>query len=298
MELVQIKGNTWCLNGAELIGVYRLDKRRCILLDSGWVGEREELHEAIEREDLIPMGAIGTHAHRDHIGNHNWLKNTYGTKTCLSAGEAAIAVSPVMCKALYNTLSLNEVMSELGSDFLFRADQTVEPEERVIEFLGVPFRIHHTPGHSADHICIGTPDGVCHVGDLVLSKEVVLKVQMPYHQVQHMARTSMKKMCSVTGYSHYIISHKEVVEDLKSVVDLNLSRMDWVAERFLALIETPVTWNQIMEEMRRYNRLKSTNVLKLAAYENYMRSYTDTLRDLGKIAVYYDEVGTRYFKRI
>lgn len=298
MELVQIKGNTWCLEGAGLIGVYRLDKRRCILLDSGWVGEREELHEAIEREDLIPMGAIGTHAHRDHIGNHNWLNKTYGTKTCLSAGEAAIAVSPVMCKALYNTLSLNAVMAQLGSDFLFRADQVVEPGEHVIEFLGVPFRIHHTPGHSADHICIGTPDGVCHVGDLVLSERVVLTAQMPYHQVQSMARTSMKSMCDVTGYSHYIISHREVVEDLAAVVDLNLARMDWVAERFLAVIENPVTWNEIMEEMRRYNRLKSTNVLKLAAYENYMRSYTDALRDLGKITVYYDEVGTRHFKRI
>lgn len=35
MELRQIKGDTWCLVGAELIPLVRLPGGKCVLLDSG-----------------------------------------------------------------------------------------------------------------------------------------------------------------------------------------------------------------------------------------------------------------------
>ncbi len=35
MKLTQVKGNTWVLEGLEFIPLYRLDDRRCILLDTG-----------------------------------------------------------------------------------------------------------------------------------------------------------------------------------------------------------------------------------------------------------------------
>ena len=80
MKLTQIKGNTWCLDGLELIPVYRVDEHRCILLDSGWRFERKDLEETLEREGLIPVGVISSHTHEDHVGNHAWLKEKYGTK--------------------------------------------------------------------------------------------------------------------------------------------------------------------------------------------------------------------------
>ena len=297
MELIQIKGNTWYLDGLEMIPLYRMDEHRCILLDSGWAWEREELREAFEREGLIPVGVIGSHAHLDHMGNHKWLQETYGTCICMSSGEAAIAASPVMCKSLYNTLSLNAIMDVVGGELLFRTDRVLGAEDGAMDFLGVPFRVHHTPGHSADHVCIGTPDGVCYLGDLLLSEKVILTAKMPYHQVQSMARESMMKMRDVTGYSDYILAHKAVIRDLPAAVELNLSRMDWVAERFMEVMETPATWDRIMEEVMRRNRLKPSNVIKMASYENAVRSYLDALRDAGKITVYY-EGGTRYFARI
>ena len=49
MKLTQVKDNTWVAEGLELIPFYKLDSRRCILLDSGLLSEREELEEAIAR---------------------------------------------------------------------------------------------------------------------------------------------------------------------------------------------------------------------------------------------------------
>ena len=44
MELKQIKGSTWVLEGMELIPLYKLDEHRCILLDTGLLIERQRIH--------------------------------------------------------------------------------------------------------------------------------------------------------------------------------------------------------------------------------------------------------------
>ena len=43
MELTQVKGNTYVLEGEELIPLYLLDNGKCILLDTGLLEEREDL---------------------------------------------------------------------------------------------------------------------------------------------------------------------------------------------------------------------------------------------------------------
>ena len=47
MNLRQIKGNTWVLEGLEWIPFYKLDERRCVLLDTGLKSEREDLENAL-----------------------------------------------------------------------------------------------------------------------------------------------------------------------------------------------------------------------------------------------------------
>ena len=56
MELTQVKGNTWVAEGMELIPFYKLDERRCVLLDTGLGEEREELEEALRSAGLTPAG--------------------------------------------------------------------------------------------------------------------------------------------------------------------------------------------------------------------------------------------------
>lgn len=45
---------------------------------------------------------------------------------------------------------------------------------------GITFPVHHLPGHSLDHIVIGTPDGVCFAGDALLTENVLRHVKLPY----------------------------------------------------------------------------------------------------------------------
>ena len=73
MELTQVKGNTWVAEGTELIPFYKLDGKRCVLLDSGLLEEREELEAALGAAGLTPAGVLCSHAHVDHCGNNRYF---------------------------------------------------------------------------------------------------------------------------------------------------------------------------------------------------------------------------------
>ena len=55
MNLTQLKGNTWVLEGQEFIPLYRLDERRCVLLDNGLVQEQKELEESLKGTSPAPF---------------------------------------------------------------------------------------------------------------------------------------------------------------------------------------------------------------------------------------------------
>lgn len=283
MKLVQVKGNTWYLEGAALIPVYRLDETRCILFDSGWHWEREALKEVLDCERVIPVGVIATHAHRDHIGNISWLRQTYGTRIAMTVGEGALSRSPIMYQSHYRSLSLQMVRDEFGDAMFFRTDEFLPDTDDTFSFFGTPFRIHHTPGHSPEHVCIGTPDGVCYVGDLLLSIREIERAQLPYHLALSTAKASMERMRSMTDYSHFIIAHKGIVKDLSPTIDANLVRLDWVARRILECVDKPISWEELVRIVLQRTHLADRHGVMVASFENSIRSFIQDLIDTGLI---------------
>ena len=74
MKLTQVKGSTWVLEANELIPLYLLDDRRCVLLDSGLAKEREEIEKTLLEAGLEPAGILCSHAHVDHCGNNRYFQ--------------------------------------------------------------------------------------------------------------------------------------------------------------------------------------------------------------------------------
>jgi len=58
MKLTQVKGNTWVIEANELIPLYKLDDRRCVLLDTGLLEEREELESTLLEAGLTPAAEL------------------------------------------------------------------------------------------------------------------------------------------------------------------------------------------------------------------------------------------------
>ena len=91
MKLTQVKGSTWVLEANELIPLYLLDDRRCVLLDSGLAKEREEIEKTLLEAGLEPAGILCSHAHVDHCANNRYFQEKYHHSPPRRRGCAAVS---------------------------------------------------------------------------------------------------------------------------------------------------------------------------------------------------------------
>ena len=101
MKLTQVKGNTWVLEGFELIPLYRLDNNKCILLDTGLEQEREDIENTLLEAGLTPAGILCSHAHIDHAGNNRYFQEKYRIPVALTAREAGMCASILSLKCYF-----------------------------------------------------------------------------------------------------------------------------------------------------------------------------------------------------
>lgn len=287
MDLKHVLGRTWVIEGSGLMGLYRLDGGKCILLDSGEVFEREALGELLDRHGLTPIGVLCSHVHVDHSINNGWLRERYGTLAAVPAGEVQITRTPVAMKAYFYSASPDSLAREFQGmaspvDALIPWDARTPWMNCVFSFCGVDFRIIHTPGHSMDHVAIVTPDNVCYVGDAVLSNEV-LESKLPYHIYLDMAISSAEKLRD-TNCAAYIVAHRGIHTDINAVVEASNAHIRKRAEEIRALVTRPMTFSEIWAAVNEAFSLLSSRPIRAALMERNLRSFVDYLVDQGKLA--------------
>ena len=278
MELIQLAGDTWYLAGQELIPLYRLDSRRCILLDSGLGAEREELAAALDRAGLTPLGVFGSHVHRDHSVNHFWLRERYGTRVCLPRWEAALCGSPMMLQTVYGVFP-GSLLRDLYGSAVGQTDQEAGPEDGTVDFCGVPLQVIHTPGHTPDHICTVTPDGVCYLADALLTGAVLEGARLPYHSNHMVARQSMEKLRAQDRYKTYLCAHRGTFDRLAPVIDGNLALLDRCAAAIRDLIQGEMGEEEISAAVIRRAKLLTSSTDKALRYRRNARAVLDYLVD-------------------
>lgn len=294
MELKQILGQTWYFVGQELIPLYRLDNRRCILLDSGLREERAELLESLDAAGLTPVGVFGSHAHRDHSANNFALREVYGARIALPEGEAAISASLLMLKSAYDTFSPN-LLEETYGDLVGRVDETVGPEDGTVTFCGVPFQVYHTPGHTPDHISTVTPDGVCYLGDALFAGDFLDRAKLPYHYAHAQAQASMEKLRGVPCRTA-IAAHNTLDRDLPGLVDRNLDLLDRRCQDLLDTLTQPMTLDQLCAALFAEKTLLTTHLTKANLYARNVCTLLEYLMDRGDVTVEVRD-GLRWYGR-
>lgn len=283
MELHQAKGNTWYLADWQLIPFYKIDDTHCILLDSGLISQREAMEEVFRENHLIPVGILGSHAHTDHSPNHHYFKEKYGIPVALSFGEAAISRNPLMLKAYYYMLSEQQLLSfPEYREMLVDVDRIIMPDEERITFCGVTFDILHTPGHSPDHIAIGTPDGVLYLGDAVISNVSLTESKLPYFFSLETAFDTFRKLENV-DYSIYITAHRGTHGEIASLIEQNKTVLQGVADHICRLINRPMTISEAIHATCEELSLLSARVRRSTYYERNIRTYLEYLVDTGKL---------------
>lgn len=291
MKLTQVKGNTWVAEGREFIPFYRLEDGRCILLDAGLRQEGEELAQSLLDAGMTPAALVCTHTHVDHSGAAAWLQKEFHLPVAVSAGEAAVVHSHATLKAVMGS-SPEQARTDYGY-MVLKPDIILPDEDSELELLGVPLRIIHTPGHSPSHICIITPDNVCHVGDVLLSPEMYY-AKLPYSMDIATDLVSKERMRTL-GCDVYIASHRGILADINNSVDANRELFLLRAGEILSAIHHPMTFSQVTAAVYQMYSLFSRSPRRAQSFERNIRFFMEFLLDEGRLELIAGEEGVTLY---
>ena len=282
MELIQVKGNTWVADGVELIPFYKVDDHRCILLDSGLVSERKALEEALAQAGLTPIGILCSHAHVDHCANNGYFQEKLGIPVALTAPEAGMCSGILNLKCYFLTLPPSIVERESGC-MVHTPDILIPPKDGPFSFCGVDFRLIHTPGHSAGHICTITPDNVCYTADALLSYEL-MEAKLPYNLSQRLAEGSREKIRAL-DCDLFIMAHRGICAkaNLDELIDRNNALVRRRTYEILELVTHPMTASEIVQATCERYQLFTRQPRRSLRFERNVRFFIEFLVDEGEL---------------
>lgn len=204
MKLEKVTKNTYKISvGYTDIGIYAREKMRAVLIDTG-SDFMPELADILEENDMRATAVINTHLHVDHIGNNDLIHDRY---------DADVFASE------------EEIDHERDGEYGIAGYLQANPHEGKLETSGGVFEILPSPGHSVGHQFVVTPDGVCFLGDALLSVGELMQTKLPYHKDIGSALASMKKILRLE-YSRYVFSHRGVFsrEETAEAVEANMAK--------------------------------------------------------------------------
>ena len=300
MKLTLVKGNTYVLEGEELIPLYKVGEDKCILLDTGLLIERQELEDSLHEYGLTPIGVLTSHSHVDHCANNGYLQEKYGTKIAMTFPEAGMCSTVSTLKCYFLTLTPGIVERE-SICLVHTSDVIIPSKDCEFEFCGVNFGIIQTPGHSSGHICVVTPDDVCYVADALLSRENQ-DAKLPY-ALHHAAAFASRRKMGETRHSHYIIAHKGICPgaDFPALVRDNDHLILRRAEEILALVDKPLSFSAIDQLICAHYKLLTRQPRRALRFERNVRFFVEYLADEGYLdmecvdgTVYYKASGKKF----
>jgi len=296
MEIVKIKGNTFCIDtGMTYIPFYKINEEEIIMLDTGWAkGERDGIVNLLESNNFTVSGIINSHSHIDHVGNNAFLKAKYNCTIAMASYEALICSSTTNLKLYFSNLTLTEVTEHLGH-MVCETDIMVPEEQNKIYLCDIKFKVLHTPGHSPAHMCIITPDDVAYLGDSLISYEVMSGAKMPYAYILKEDLKSKEKLYDL-NCSKYIVAHKGIYSDITKLIYDNMVFCKNRAKMVYDAIEGPMTKEEIFKAVCKAFNIRIANKLRYSVIDRMFICYLDYLHETGMLKPIMDDGFIKYIK--
>ena len=218
MEWKVLRGNTegiWAAGA--LIPLYHLPGGDVVLIDTG-AREQPELLTLLARRGLRVRAILCTHLHPDHIANNHPIIQRDGAEVFAHVREL---------ETLDETYERLRITSKLLGVPLPEPDHPITTlgDEPWVEIDGARFEMIRTPGHTDGHLAFVTPDGVCCLGDAVMSPDQLAKSRLPYLEDIEVGIQTMESLRR-TRYPLYLTAHMGVteMEELEVLVEVNVRK--------------------------------------------------------------------------
>ena len=261
MEWLHAAGNTWYVDLKDaLAAICIIGEGEAVMVDSGRE-EREELIAELDRRGLRVKAVICTHLHRDHTANNVLLQRrygavVYGTQAQIDDREEVIA---------YQVTTVPESGGEL----------TVS---------GKRFALLPTPGHTPGQLAVVTPDGVCCVGDALMTVRRLQRAKLPYLEDVDESILTMERLRE-TKYPLYLASHDGLItpEELWDTVEQNIQKELDLYRELRALVTRPIAMDALITALMVSTGIRRSDVLEDVSYRATIRRRVESLVRAGEV---------------
>ena len=241
MELKHIAGRTYCCEvGAADVPIWMISDKQWILIDTG-TEKSPELSEYLLQNGITVRAIVQTHLHIDHIANNAELVQRFGCQVFAAAEELPDAEFS-------------------GQHFDYPIITNLRDEEIVVD--GNRFQTVFTPGHTLGHQMIITPDGVCCIGDVMMTLGRLKTAKIPFMRDVTMAIMSLERVRE-TDYPYYIAAHRGMIpkEILSQTVDANIEIELQLYDLLRKLVTEPIRQSDLEMKFMQAAGLTSKRVM-------------------------------------
>ncbi len=229
-DIKHIKGNTSYMETFSNVGIYRLDKNRVVLIDTG---AHKRMAKSVDNylceNNLTVDTIISTHCHVDHICGNRYFYDKYRCKILGTEKEKPFIAQPDLESLFY--------YAGIDTDKTRNPFFTVEPapvEALTEENLPDGLEIIPLPGHAFDMIGVRTSDGVLFLADSILSERTWEEFKMPFFHEVNKSIETLRKIKEIDA-DFYVPSHNEALTEITSLADYNIRKLEELKETVLGL---------------------------------------------------------------
>lgn len=184
-------------------------QKRCLIVDPGEEGKKLINH--IEKRKLKPQAVILTHAHFDHIGAADEMRDHYKIPVYVHENEAKWLLDPALNGSQF--FAIGEMVRLKPADNFFAAEGSITVRD-------FSFEIFETPGHSPGSVSFYfQEEGVVVAGDALFQGSIG-RTDLPGGNHQQLLESIHKKLLSLPEDTQVLPGHGPITT-IQSEMDSN-----------------------------------------------------------------------------
>lgn len=275
-EIKHIKGNTYYYEAFTNVGVYKLNDKEAILIDSC---DHKRMAKGLNKQ-LAEMGLkvktiINTHCHVDHICGNSLFYEAHGCRILSTKAEQRFISYPDMEPKFY----YSGIDTDKTRNPFFMVESS---ESEIITEENTPegFEIISLPGHSFEMIGVRTPDNVLFLADAILSKATWDNYKMPFFYNVNESIETMEKVAEMKA-DYFVPSHNVITDDISSLALYNAEKLKEKRELVAELVEGR-SFDELFKAVMQAQKLE-IRTEKYPMYALMLRNLLQSLVEQGRI---------------
>lgn len=285
-ELEKLGPRSYYIESPVKTGLYLVDEVNVVLIDSGNDKDAaKKIAKIVGQQGWQIKWIINTHSHADHIGGNAYLIDQFNCTAFTVAPEDAFVKYPLLEPSfLYGGYP----MKALRNKFLMAKPSAVESIETFETLTGIKnFEFIELGGHTFNMIGIKTPDDVWYLGDAANGAHIIEKYHISFLYDVGAYLATLEKLKALSG-GKFVLSHAEVIEDLKPLLEINLKKCHEIIALIKKLCEEAIDFETLLKQVFDHYGLKM-DVNQYVLVGSTLKSYLAYLSDEGLMTIGFED---------